>query len=60
MSEEKDQRAPEPTEDVEGHMKGRMDDEGMKGMKGMKGANDEGDDVEGHMHKNMHKNTHKM
>ena len=50
MSEEKDQRAPEPTEDVEGHMKGRMDDEAMKGMKGMKGANDEGDDdVEGHM-----------
>ena len=50
MSEEKDQRAPEPTEDVEGHMKGRMDDAEMKGMKSMKGANDEGDDdVEGHM-----------
>ena len=30
-------------------MKGRMDDAEMKGMKGMKGANDEGDDVEGHM-----------
>ena len=50
MSEEKDQRTPEPTEDVEAHMKGRMDDDSMKGMKGMKGANDEGDDdVEGHM-----------
>jgi len=26
-----------------------MGDDEMKGMKGMKGANDEGDDVEGHM-----------
>jgi len=54
VSEEKDQRTPEPTEDVEAHMKGRMDDDSMKGMKGMKGANDEDtDDVEGHMKARM-------
>jgi hypothetical protein len=44
VSEEKDQRAGEPTDDVESHMKAARSDE-MKS--GMKAANDEGDDVEG-------------
>jgi hypothetical protein len=52
---DKDQRAPEPEEqkDVEGHMRGRIDEEDeMRGMRGMRAANDEeksDDDVEGHM-----------
>jgi hypothetical protein len=52
VSEEKDQRAPEPEEqqDVEGHMRGAMDEDEMRGMRGMRGQNDEeSDDVEGHM-----------